>query len=573
MKARLSQLWGLKTTRAAALGPFQRLWRGFLTGRVMLSFAILFLLLIERFISNSVSERALWLTAAYFFLAVAARLVLGPQEPKRAPAIHWIFTLGIDMLVCGLLMQWHTSADISLIPLLGLPVLMAAALGNFTVLIGTVLGAFGTLAWVTLWPHGMNVNPQQVLQSVLAGMGFLVLGLLVHQMALRLSGEEQEGKKSRAAAIIQSQVNALVISKLSDGVLVLDQEMLVHSANPAALDILGLDARSSLPFSLDSNPIWQPLLVMAKITLRRGLPQTADLALLPQGGSPMGVHVRSWLTNAEAGLALDRGKGHCVMFLQDLRQVEAQIRTEKLASMGRMSAAVAHEIRNPLTAIIQANALLAEDLTDPQAQRLTDMVKHNADRLRRIAEDILDVARVQRQAQDNALVETLPLDEWSAECVHDWQQQDRSLRVLKLQLQAQGIQVGFDRDHLRRILVNLLDNAMRYKGPHTDSLQITTRSGSNGQASLTVWSDGAPLERSVEQHLFEPFFSSESRSSGLGLFLCRELCERHGAVIGYQRAEMQTARGRVSGNAFTVLFKRPVKDRSSQLGQANALVV
>lgn len=573
MKSKLVQLWGLKTTKAVTPGPFFRLWRGFLTGRVMLSFTLLILLLLERILSNSVSERALWLTASYFFLAVAARLILGPHEPKRTPAIHWIFTLGIDMLVCGLLMQWHSSADISLIPLLGLPILMAAALGNLTVLLTTVLGVLSTLAWVTLWPHGVNISPQQVMQSVLFGIGFLVLGLLVHQMALRLSGEEQEGRRNRAAAVMQSQVNALVISKLSDGVLVVDQDMVVHSANPAALGILRLDARSSPPFSLSSNSMWQPLLVMAKATVRRGLPQTADLALLPQGASPMGVHVRSWLTSAESSQHFDRAKGHCVMFLQDLRQLEAQIRTEKLASMGRMSAAVAHEIRNPLTAIIQANALLAEDLTDPQAQRLTEMIKHNADRLRRIAEDILDVARVQRQAQDSEHVETLPLDAWTTECVHDWQIQDPSQRLLRQRLQAESAHVGFDRDHLRRILVNLLDNAMRYKGPHTDSLQVTSRIRSNGQASLTVWSDGAPLESSVEQHLFEPFFSSESRSSGLGLFLCRELCERHGASIGYQRIDQATARGRVSGNAFTVLFKRPVKDRSATTGQPHALVV
>lgn len=573
MRSKFMRLWGLTTSRAVTPGPFLRLWRGFLTGRVMLSFSLLLLMLIERILSNSVSERTLWLTATYFFVAVAARLFLGPHEPKRAPAIHWVFTLGIDMLVCGLLMQWHSSADISLMPLLGLPVLMAAALGNLTVLLGTVLGVFSTLAWVTLWPQGLNASPQQILQSVLVGMGFLVLGLLVHQMALRLSGEEQESKLSRAAAVTQSQVNALVISKLTDGVLVVDQAMLVHSANPAALEMLRLETHCSLPFSLHSNAMWQPLLVLAKVTMLRGQPQTADLALLPQGASPMGIHVRSWLTSSESGLRFDRAKGHCVMFLQDLRQLEAQIRTEKLASMGRMSAAVAHEIRNPLTAIIQANALLAEDLQDAHAQRLTEMIKHNADRLRRIAEDILDVARVQRQAQDSEHVETLPLDEWSAECVHDWQAQDPKQRRLHQQLRAEAVHVGFDRDHLRRILVNLLDNAIRYKGPHTDSLQVISRIGSNGQASLTVWSDGAPLESSVEQHLFEPFFSSESRSSGLGLFLCRELCERHGASIGYQRIDQDTTRGRVSGNAFTVLFKRPVKDRSHKTNLPPALVV
>ena len=80
----------------------------------------------------------------------------------------------------------------------------------------------------------------------------------------------------------------------------------------------------------------------------------------------------------------------------------------------------------------------------------------------------------------------------------------------------------------------------------------------SGRPGLQVWSDGAPLEPSVERHLFEPFFSSESRSSGLGLYICRELCQRHGASIGYQRSSRQLARGEVAGNAFTVLFRADI---------------
>jgi two-component system, NtrC family, sensor histidine kinase PilS len=74
-----------------------------------------------------------------------------------------------------------------------------------------------------------------------------------------------------------------------------------------------------------------------------------------------------------------------------------------------------------------------------------------------------------------------------------------------------------------------------------------------------VWSDGAPMDKSVERHLFEPFFSSESRSSGLGLYLCRELCQRHGASISYQRISHATGRGDIGGNAFTVDFRRTTR--------------
>ena len=89
------------------------------------------------------------------------------------------------------------------------------------------------------------------------------------------------------------------------------------------------------------------------------------------------------------------------------------------------------------------------------------------------------------------------------------------------------------------MLVNLLDNALRYASQQPGAIRVLTDLSSAGLPRLRVWSDGAPLDQGVQRHLFEPFFSSESRSSGLGLYICRELCERHGALIGYQRAPWQ----------------------------------
>ncbi|MGP1684346.1 MAG: sensor histidine kinase, partial [Giesbergeria sp.] len=244
----------------------------------------------------------------------------------------------------------------------------------------------------------------------------------------------------------------------------------------------------------------------------------------------------------------------CVMFLHDLRELEARLRTDKLAAMGRMSAAVAHEIRNPLAAIVQANALLDEDLYDPGQKRLTKMIGQNADRLAHIAEEILDIARVQHQI-DHAAAASVPLDDAVAQAWRDWQSHAPDKRGGSLQLGAPGLQVEFDAEHLRRVLVNLLDNALRYRSGDVESLQLQTRMEAPGQASVQVWSDGPPMDQSVERHLFEPFFSSESRSSGLGLYICRGLCERHGASIVYQRTHRNTRTGDRSGNAFTVRFR------------------
>jgi two-component system, NtrC family, sensor histidine kinase PilS len=243
----------------------------------------------------------------------------------------------------------------------------------------------------------------------------------------------------------------------------------------------------------------------------------------------------------------------CVMFLEDLREMEARVRTEKMAAMGRMSAAVAHEIRNPLAAISQANALLEEDLQDPGHRQLTTMVRQNAQRLAKIVDEILNLSRAQvPSTEDNG--SGLMLDDAVKRIAGDWTRQTSSAHLIYIATDAGHAAVTFDSEHLRRLMINLLDNALRYASKGAGAIEVATQSPEEqgpGQARLSVWSDGQPLEKTVQTHLFEPFFSSESRSSGLGLYICRELCERYGALIGYQRA----TRHGVEGNEFFVLFK------------------
>jgi two-component system sensor histidine kinase PilS (NtrC family) len=240
-----------------------------------------------------------------------------------------------------------------------------------------------------------------------------------------------------------------------------------------------------------------------------------------------------------------------VLFLQDQRELEARMRTEKLAGMGRLSTAVAHEIRNPLSAITQANALLDEDVTDPRLKKLTAMVSQNAKRLEKIVNDVLNVSRVQPYDQAY-LMPTVPLDATVRRICDDWAAQSGSQQRLTLHCETPVTGVRFDTEHLRRVLVNLLDNARRYTEERNDAIQVFTSAVDAQHAAVAIWSDAAPMDQSVERHLFEPFFSSDSRSSGLGLFICRELCERHDASLVYQR-NVRSARGvPTEGNEFVL---------------------
>ena len=119
-------------------------------------------------------------------------------------------------------------------------------------------------------------------------------------------------------------------------------------------------------------------------------------------------------------------------------------------------------------------------------------------------------------------------------------------------------------EHLRRVLINLLDNALRYAAGSAESIQVVTTHGFAGGVSLAVWSDGEPMEPSVERHLFEPFFSSQSRSTGLGLYICRELCAGHGASISFSRTQRKVSATLVTGNEFCIRFAQ-VRLKDDQL--------
>ena len=539
--------------------PFVRMWRGFLTGRLMVALALLVLQGAGQIINQVADPTVLALCVAYLVATVALRVLArqGPPSPGAGP--QWLPSIGIDLAAITALQLLH-AGTMNFTPLFGLPILMAAVLGTLTLALGTTAGVtLLLLGWA--WWMGARTgddDAQRYLQSALAGTGYFIVSYLVHQLATRLAREQEVAQQSQIAARVQTQVSALVIQNLTDGVLVVDENDVVRVANPAGLQLLASGALPDLPLTLQSASPWKPLLILARRTFRHEQPQTADVDLLHPGQSPTGLHVRTWLTSTREAAREAHTERLCVMFLHDLREMEARLRTEKLAAMGRMSAAVAHEIRNPLAAIVQANALLEEDLHDPAQKRLAHMVQQNADRLARIAEEVLDIARVQHQIS-HAPASTLQLDETIAQIWYDWQAQDPVQRRAVVMLDTQATQVEFDGEHLRRVLVNLLDNALRYMGPEPDSLCVATRTTPAGQVSLQVWSDGAPMDKSVERHLFEPFFSSESRSSGLGLYICRELCQRHGASISYQRLNRTTLRGETGGNAFTVGFRRTTR--------------
>lgn len=481
---------------------------------------------------------------------------------------QWLATIGVDLLVFAALHLFDPGANLNFSALLVLPVLMSGVMT-------TRLAAVGTAAVVALvllsgvWRAAPSVGDGGVLftQAGVAGIGVFMIALLASEFSGRLVREEMAARGSLEIARQQAQLNRLVIEELSDGVLVVDRRARVRTANPAARMLLAANGVTDpAPFPLHSNDAWSALQAAVERAFEQGSwPDTArEVRLTFDDGQSRTLQVRARFTRRRTPDSdAAPPEEFCVVFLEDLRTVQSRSRQEKLAAMGRVSAGIAHEIRNPLAAIAQANALLLEDVLSNEQHYLARMVADNVDRLKRIVDDVMEAApgaaTEQRVLDASAAVQSVCAD-WARTVGLSLGSDSR----LQLDLPSQPLTVAFDPDHLRRVLVNLLDNAGRHASTAPGSIRVHLFSSNPRGAVLAVASDGAAIAADVERHLFEPFFSTRSRGTGLGLYICRELCVRHGASIEFSPLDG----GQRHRNEFRVTMQRAAMTAQEAPSQA-----
>ena len=527
---------------------FERTYRAFVAARAALGIALVVALAVGGVLGLRPTVAVILVSVAYGLLAIGLWL-LSLYRAHRAPAkppasaslggVQWLVTIGVDLLCFTALHVLSPGSSLNYVALLVLPVLMAGVLTPRPLAMATAAAASLALlaaAWAT--SASGNEGTLQVTQAGLAGIGFFVVTLLAGELAGRLAREELTARGSLEMARQQAQLNRLVIEEMQDGVLVVDRRGRVRAANPAARRLLAPTGMSRpAPFQLRGVPAWDALVKSVERAFgEASWPEAGrDVVLLFEAGSGAAglqrtLRARVRFTRKREPQAIEE---FCVLFLEDVRNMQARSRQEKLAAMGRVSAGIAHEIRNPLAAISQANALLAEDATDPGQRQLMRMVSDNVERLKRIVDDVMEVAP--GMAQDIGVIDATAqvaavCSEWAGANGVALGEQS----VLRVDLPAEPVGVVFDAEHLRRVLVNLLDNAYRHATRSAGAVHLRLDSRHAAQAFLSVASDGPAITPDVEPYLFEPFFSTRSRGTGLGLYICRELCERYGATIDYR---------------------------------------
>ena len=545
---------------AIASTAFGRIYGAFIAARAALGFALAATLGLAGAFGLRPTAGVVAMSVAYAALAISMwllprfRRAAAPHSFARLRRPQWIATIGADLLLFTGLHLVSPGSSFNYVALLVMPVLMAGVLTPRVQALATA--AVATLSLLgAAWLGVINGGDGTLLmtQAGLAGSGFFVVTVLAGELAGRLAREESSARGSLELARQQAQLNRLVIEEMEDGVLVVDRAGKVRAANPAARRLLAPQGTNrAAPFQLRGVPAWGALVeVVERAFAEASWPEAGrDVAIQFAADSHRTLRVRARFTKKREPSASEE---FCVLFLEDVRNVQARSRQEKLAAMGRVSAGIAHEIRNPLAAISQANALLSEDATDPAQRQLMRMVTENVERLKRIVDDVLEAAPGQLQ-EVGSIDATAQMGAVCSEWARAAGVPLGESSVLKVVLPAEPLGVMFDAEHLRRVLVNLLDNARRHASeqPGAILVRLAADEEAPSRAGFSVFSDGAPIPADVEPYLFEPFFSTRSRGAGLGLYICRELCERYGARIDYRLLSS----GDVRRNEFFVDMRR-----------------
>lgn len=378
------------------------------------------------------------------------------------------------------------------------------------------LAAIAMLIEQSYWVLVFDSPTSSFLQPGLLSMGYFATAGITGQLAQRVLANESLARQRGRALRSQQRVNQLVLADMQDGVMVLDRGGRVAQANPQSARMLGLErlAGSELSAVLPEAALrWSAWRRDAGERVAPG----AGVFDLSAGSRDLRVRF------IDAGTEDD----FTIVFFEDLTRLREQAQQLKLAALGRLTANIAHEIRNPLSAISHAAELLDEEQPGDDQGRLTRIIRDNTLRLERLVSDVLQLNR-----RDRVEAERINLGQWLVGFVQEFTRNEAVPPERMVLDVAPEAWVRFDRGHLHQVLWNLLRNAVRHATSANGAVRIAVNSRA-GKLELNVTDDGQGVSKAHQGQLFEPFFTTYSAGTGLGLYLARELAAANGAVLEY----------------------------------------
>lgn len=379
---------------------------------------------------------------------------------------------------------------------------------------------------------------------------------LAHSLAKRMQKSELLASQRGLDLQNLAHVNALIADKMEDGVLVVDQTFTIQYHNIQAENLLNIDNMDEEGKRLNTVSPELAKLLGNWFVDSKNAPETTPQNIIKINIASRELRV-SFLPIAEKdsqdNLQSENNQSEsnqqgAVIFIEDWSDMQTQSHQVKLAALGRLTANIAHEIRNPLSAIGHANQLMQEeDNVSTSNQRMLQIISDNVQRLDQIIKDVLELNRRDRTNQEIIHLGNFITDFYNQFCAVE----NISNLHFKLSTGNTNTSILFDRRHLNQILWNLCKNGWRHSNQGEKSLQLNIVVPNKSHAvTIEVINDGESIPESVSNHLFEPFFTTEKTGTGLGLYIGRELAEANGANLQYKAVE--------DGTKFLMLIKKAI---------------
>lgn len=367
----------------------------------------------------------------------------------------------------------------------------------------------------------------QYLHAGFLSIGYFATALVAHTLARLTRQSEQIAAQREIDLANLSEVNRLVIQDMTDGVVVVDGEGVIRQINKQAEALLGALGERGGSMLVDYSP-----------GLAAHLARWRSGAAGVSSGYATSMDERHGLRFVPVS---DRQEAGTVIFLEDLTRVREEAQQMKLAAIGRLTANIAHEIRNPLGSISHAAQLLHEDPQgSPTTRRLLGIIHDNTQRLNRMVNDVLGLNRGQV-----AHLEAVAVEDFVRQFMAEFAETENADAGVFTVRADSALTVMFDRTHLNQVLWNLCSNALRHCRGKPGSVGIVAQGGRASRiVKLDVIDDGPGVTPAVRGGLFEPFVTAAPGGTGLGLYIARELCVANGATLDYAESS--------AGARFTV---------------------
>ncbi len=465
---------------------------------------------------------SLFLNTGIFYVAVAIAGLFFLKKNTLSYAAQVQLKVVAEILLLTIIM--HSSGGITS----GIGVLLAVTVAAGGLLAGGQCTlAFAALATFSVLGEQAYASYTHAFASTAytyAGVlssSFFAIALLAMVLAKRVEVSEDIAKQQGKDIYDLEQLNSYIIKHLQSGIIVVDADHNVRLSNEAAAEFLGKPLTWGNPLSSEASECWH----LYNRWLRNS---EKDNAVLNSTSNHQRLKLRF---NALSNLR----EPAFIIFIDDLSAIDQQIQQGKLASLGHLTASIAHEIRNPLGAISHAGQLLSEseDIKDGD-KRLLDIIHNHSDRVNSIVKSILQLSR-----QEQTYSEAINIEEWLVQFEKEFKEQfGLDIPPFTTILPSNAFSINFDSNHLKQILNNLCSNALKHGSSFGEPITITIEQKTNNQQTTIAISDKGPgINKTIAEKIFDPFYTTSSTGTGLGLYISNQLAEINNAKLSYHQPQ------------------------------------